>query len=670
MIKKTIALVGNPNCGKSTLFNTLTGSNQYVGNWPGVTVEKKLGKIKRSDHELTLVDLPGIYSLSTSTLEEVITREFAESSDVDLIVNVVDAANLERNLFLTLQLMEIGKPMIVVLNMIDVLKGRGDLLNIPKLSEKLGLPVLEVVASKSEGVEALVEAMEMDHAPARFIELYSPKTLKLIKTIRESLKISVSPNLHAIRFIEEGMVAALDHGKDAIDLSALNQVVESHLAGNPLDRDMIISDEKYRFITELTREVLIRNANEKPTLSERIDAVLTHRLLAFPIFLLIMWGVFSLAFGPIGAFAKELFEAFISEGIIANVAAVLTFIGVSDWVYALVVDGILGGVGSVLGFLPEITILFIVLSILEDTGYMARAAFIMDRILRKFGLSGKSFIPMIIGFGCTVPALMATRTLENEKDRRLTMIIVPFMSCSARFPIYAVFAAALFAEHQAVAVYSMYLMGIVVAILSGIVLKRFVTQGTTSNFILELPEYHWPTLRNLVLHTWDKIRGFIVKAGTILVLASIVIFVMSSYTLTLQPAIDSADSIIGSIGTFIAPVFAPLGFGDWRSSIALIVGFVAKEAVVTTLGVLYGVGNAATAGVNELAAPIQNAFTPLSGYAFMTFSLLYMPCIAAFATLKREMNSWKWTLIAVGYQTGVAYVIALLVYQIGTHVGF
>ena len=669
MIKKTIALVGNPNCGKSTLFNTLTGSNQYVGNWPGVTVEKKLGKVKHTNHELTLVDLPGIYSLSTSTLEEVITREYVESGEVDLIVNVVDAANLERNLFLTLQLMEIGKPMIVVLNMIDVLKARGDVLDMSKLAQRLGVDVLDIVASKAEGIEALVEAMEADHHPAPFIELYSPKTLKLIKTIREALQINVSPNLHAIRFIEEGMVAALDHGKAAIDLSALNQAVESALAGNPLDRDMIISDEKYRFITEVSREVLVRNANEKPTLSERIDAVLTHRVLAFPIFLLIMWGVFSLAFGPIGAWAKGYFEAFISS-VISVIASFLTLIGVSDWVYALVVDGILGGVGSVLGFLPEITILFIVLSILEDTGYMARAAFIMDRILRKFGLSGKSFIPMIIGFGCTVPALMATRTLENEKDRRLTMIIVPFMSCSARFPIYAVFAAALFAEHQAVAVYSMYLLGIVVAILSGILLKRFVTQGHASNFILELPEYHWPTMRNLVMHTWDKIKGFIIKAGTILVLASIVIYVMSTYTLTLQPAVDAADSIIGSIGTFIAPIFAPLGFGDWRSSIALIVGFVAKEAVVSTLGVLHGVGDAATAGISELAAPIQNAYTPLSGLAFMTFSLLYMPCIAAFATLKREMNSWKWTLIAVGYQTGVAYVIALLVYQVGTHWGF
>ncbi len=669
MNKKTIALVGNPNCGKSTLFNTLTGSNQYVGNWPGVTVEKKLGKIKRTDHELTLVDLPGIYSLSTSTLEEVITREFAESAEVDLIVNVVDAANLERNLFLTLQLMEIGKPMIVVLNMIDVLKARGDVLDIPKLSQRLGVDVVEVVASKAEGIEAVVEAMEAHHEPARFIELYAPKTLKLIKTIRDSLKISVSPNLHAIRFIEEGMVAALDHGKDAIDLSALNQMVEEALHGNPLDRDMIISDEKYRFITELTQEVLVRKFNDRPTLSERIDAVLTHRLLAFPIFLLIMWGVFSLAFGPIGAFAKGHFESFISW-VIGGIAAFLSAIGVSEWVYALVVDGILGGVGSVLGFLPEITILFIVLSILEDTGYMARAAFIMDRILRKFGLSGKSFIPMIIGFGCTVPALMATRTLENERDRRLTMIIVPFMSCSARFPIYAVFAAALFSDHQAAAVYSMYLLGIAVAILSGIVLKRYVTKGITSNFILELPEYHWPTLRNLTLHTWDKIKGFIIKAGTILVLASIVIYVMSTYTFTLQPALDAADSIIGSIGTFIAPIFSPLGFGDWRSSIALIVGFVAKEAVVSTLGVLHGVGDAATAGISELAAPIQNAYTPLSGLAFMTFSLLYMPCIAAFATLKREMNSWKWTLIAVGYQTGVAYVVALLVYQIGTHLGY
>lgn len=668
-MSKTIALVGNPNCGKSTIFNILTGSNQYVGNWPGVTVEKKLGKIKQNKFELIVVDLPGIYSLSTSTLEEVITREYIESDEVDLIVNIVDASNLERNLFLTLQLMEIGKPMIVALNMMDVLRAHKDELNIAHLSEHLGIEMVEVVAAKSQGIEALILAMNLDHPPAKLLSFYRPKIQRLINKVKSLLHIEVSPTLHAIRFIEEGMSAALGHQKEPVDLIALNLLVEDALKDEKLDRDMIISDEKYRFITELSSHVLKRSDSEKMTLTHRIDALVTNRWLAFPIFFGVMWIVFMLAFGPFGAFLKTGFEYLIHGLIIQNIANLLTLIGVSPWVYGLVVDGILGGVGSVLSFLPEITILFIVLSILEDTGYMARAAFIMDRILRRFGLSGKSFIPMIIGFGCTVPALMATRSLENEKDRRLTMMIIPFMSCSARFPIYAVFAAALFTSNQALAVYSMYIIGIVVALLSGIILKRFVTQGSLSGFIMELPEYHRPTLRNLYLHTWDKVKGFVVKAGTVLLLASIVIYVMSTYSFTLQPAAQ-IDSMIGSIGAFIAPLFSPLGFGDWRSSIALMVGFAAKEAVVSTLGVLYGVGGNAAHNAASLVDPIRAAYTPLSGFAFMTFSLLYLPCIAAFATLKREMNSWKWTLIAVGYQTGIAYLLALLIYQGGKLMGF
>ena len=669
-MSKTIALVGNPNCGKSTLFNILTGSNQYVGNWPGVTVEKKLGYLKKNKQEFTIVDLPGIYSLSTSTLEEVITREYIESDEVDLIVNIVDASNLERNLFLTLQLMEIGKPMIVALNMMDVLRAHKDELDIDHLSEHLGLKMIEIVAAKEQGIDALILAIQADHQPIKQLSFYRPKIQKLLQKVKASLKLDVSPTLHALRFIEEGPSATLGHQMSPLELSALNLEVENALKDETLDRDMIISDEKYRFITDLSSHVLKRNESDQKTLTHRIDALVTHRILAFPIFLGVMWIVFMLAFGPFGAFLKLYFEYFIHVIVIQNFANLLTFIGVSPWVYGLVVDGILGGVGSVLGFLPEITILFIVLSILEDTGYMARAAFIMDRILRRFGLSGKSFIPMIIGFGCTVPALMATRTLENEKDRRLTMMIIPFMSCSARFPIYAVFAAALFSSQQALAVYSMYIIGILVAVVSGIILKRFVTQGSVSSFIMELPEYHRPTLRNLFLHTWDKIRGFIIKAGTVLLLASIVIYLMSTTTFTLQSTTKQIDSMIGSIGSFIAPIFAPLGFGDWRSSIALLVGFAAKEAVVSTLGVLYGVGGNAVNNTAALIEPIRAAYTPLSGFAFMTFTLLYLPCIAAFATLKREMNSWKWTFIAVGYQTGIAYVLALIIYQGGKLMGF
>lgn len=669
-MRKTIALVGNPNCGKTTVFNALTGSNQYVGNWPGVTVERKEGKLKFTQDDIKVVDLPGIYSLSTYSLEEVIAREFIESEEADLIVNIVDASNIERNLFLTLQLMEIGKPMIVVLNMMDVLKNRLDLLNVELLSNILKLEMVEIVAAKELGIKELVRILEKDHKRVEAIPFYRSHIQKLIDHVHQQLHIKNLGILHAVRFIEEGAQALLGHDIDPILIASLDEMVEQALKNEVMDRDMIISDEKYRFITSISSRVLIRNQSDKNTLTDKIDAWVTNRVLAIPIFLLIMAAVFMVAFGPLGAFIKTYFEIFINDGIIGSIASILTFLNVSPWLYDMIVNGILGGVGSVVGFLPEITILFLLLSILEDTGYMARAAFIMDRLLRRFGLSGKSFIPMMLGFGCTVPALMAARSLENERDRRLTMMITPFMSCSARFPIYAVFAAALFTEHQALVVYSMYLMGIVVAFVSGFVLKGFVTKNRVSNFLMELPEYHMPTLKNLWMHTWERVKDFLIKAGTILVLASIVIYIMNTFTFDFKPALNSVDSMIGSIGQFIAPIFAPLGFGDWRSSIALVIGFVAKEAVVSTLGVLYGVGGDVVENASALTEPLREAYTPLSAYAFMTFSLLYLPCIASFATMKREFNSWKWTLITVSYQTGVAYLMAFIVYQGGKLMGF
>lgn len=666
---KTVALIGNPNCGKTTLFNALTGSAQYVGNWPGVTVEKKSGKLKYTQEQIDIVDLPGIYSLSTYSLEEVISREFIESESTDLIVNIIDASNLERNLFLTLQLMEIGKPMIIVLNMMDMLKQRGDNLDVAELSRLLNIKMVEVVASKETGIQELVKAIELPIHKTEYIHLYRPHIQSLIEKLQSGLKIENLGVLHAIRFIEEGMSAVIGHHLEPVEVAKLDVLVEDFLKGEDMDRDMIISDEKYRYITELSQKVLKRNPKGKHTLTDTIDAVVTHRIFAIPIFLLIMWLVFMTAFGPLGQAIKGNFEVLIHQIMIQSVSDLLIWLNVSPWLYDLVVEGILGGVASVVGFLPEISILFLMLSILEDTGYMARAAFIMDRILRRFGLSGKAFIPMILGFGCTVPALMATRTLDNERDRRLTMMITPFMSCSARFPIYAVFAAAFFVENQALVVYSMYIMGILVAFGSGLLLKSVVTKNRVSNFIMELPEYHWPTLRNLVMHTWERIRGFLIKAGTVLVIASLIIYLMNHYTFSLTVAQDSVDSMIGSIGVFIAPLFKPLGFGDWRVSIALLVGFIAKEGVVSTLGVLYGVGSAAVDNVTLLAEPLQRVFTPLSAYAFMTFTLLYLPCIAALATMKREMNSWKWTLITITYQTGVAYLMAFLIYQGGLLLG-
>ena len=663
-----IALVGNPNSGKTTLFNELTGSNQSVGNWPGVTVEKKVGLAKFNSKVYNIIDLPGIYSLSTMSVDEVITREYLQKDEVDVIINIVDASNLERNLFLTMQLLEVQKPMIIALNMMDVLENRGVKLDIEMLSSYLQVPIIPIVASKSKGIkECLQSAVLQAGKKPVLLDYYSEKTKNIIDKIQSSLKDTHCTFSSAVRFIDEGPEVTIGCDVDLVKIAELNEWVEKQFINSSLDRDMIIADEKYSYISSVLQGVITKTKEETESLSDKIDKVLTHRIFAIPIFLMIMYLVFYMAFGPIGGFIKEYFE-FGIEFIILRIADVLVWMNVSDIVFSLVVDGILGGVGAVLSFLPEISMLFLMLSVLENSGYMSRAAFIMDRMFRRFGLSGRSFIPMLMGFGCSVPALMATRTLENEKERRLTMFIIPFMSCGAKFPVYAIFAAAFFSNNQANVVFSIYVIGIVIAILSGVILKRFISKGKTTNFIMELPEYRLPTIKNLFIHTWDRIRGFVVNAGTVILLAMIVIWVLQSFNFQLQLVSDSADSIFGVIGRSIAFIFEPLGFGEWRAAMSLIVGFVAKEAVVGTLGVLNGVGEGVLESPEMLAQPLREVFTPLSAYSFMVFTLLYLPCVAAFATMKREMNSWKWTFLAVGYQTGVAWLIAFLIYQIGTFV--
>jgi ferrous iron transport protein B len=438
------------------------------------------------------------------------------------------------------------------------------------------------------------------------------------------------------------------------------------LAEASLDRDMLISDARYTFITTLVARCVTRpTSRHSYTYSDQIDLVVTNRFLAIPIFLLLMLSIFQLAFGTVGAFFTEKFAYLLNDVIFSSLATLLKQADASPWAYSLVVDGMLAGVGSVLNFLPQVTILFFMLHILEDSGYMARAAFIMDRFLHRFGLSGRAFIPMLMGFGCSVPALMATRTLEDEKDRRLTMMIIPFMSCQARLPVYAVFAGAFFAANQSVIVFSLYLLGMVVAVLSGVLLKQTILRGGSANFIMELPPYRWPTPKSLLLHTWERVRGFLYKAGTILLAASIIIWFMQRFNFQLQLVDESSHSIFGTLGALLAPIFAPLGFGDWRAAMALLTGLAAKEAVVGTLGILYAGGNA-TGNAVSLASALPHAFSPLSAYAFLAFTLLYMPCIAAFSTLKREMNSWQWTIGAVAYQTAVAWLVALLIYQIGS----
>lgn len=662
-----IALVGNPNSGKTTLFNELTGSNQHIGNWPGVTVEKKFGKAKINGTTVNIVDLPGIYSLATMSVEEVITREYIEKDDIDVIINIVDASNIERNLFLSLQLLEIGKPMILAFNMMDVLEARGIQIDVKLLSDYLNVPIVPIIASKGKGIqEVLKKAYEQAGNIPVPLDYYSDSVKAMINKIMSTLGKDQDCGVHhAIRFIEEGPEATIGCEVDLIQVAHLNEWVEEQFQDQKLERDMIIADEKYNYISSILNGALVRTKKEQESISDKIDKIMTHRVFAIPIFFAVMYFVFYMAFGPVGAFVKGYFELVI-EWIIINIAHLLVYLNVSDVVYSLVVDGILGGVGAVLSFLPEISILFLMLSILDSSGYMSRAAFIMDRVFRRFGISGRSFIPMLMGFGCSVPAIMATRTLENEKERRLTMFIIPFMSCGAKFPVYAVFAAAFFAANQATIVFSIYVLGIIVAVLSGIILKRFINKGKTTNFIMELPQYRLPTFKSLFIATWERIRGFIINAGTVILVAMIIIWLLQSFNFQLQLVEDSANSIFGTIGRSVAFIFKPLGFGEWRAAMSLIVGFVAKEAVVGTLGVLYGVGEGVLESPELLAEPLRNVFTPLSAYSFMIFTLLYMPCIAAFATLKREMNSWKWTLLAVSYQTAVAWIIAFLVYQIGS----
>lgn len=662
-----IALVGNPNSGKTTLFNELTGSNQHIGNWPGVTVEKKFGKAKINGTTVNIVDLPGIYSLATMSVEEVITREYIEKDDIDVIINIVDASNIERNLFLSLQLLEIGKPMILAFNMMDVLEARGIQIDVKLLSDYLNVPIVPIIASKGKGIqEVLKKAYEQAGNIPVPLDYYSDSVKAMINKIMSTLGKDQDCGVHhAIRFIEEGPEATIGCEVDLIQVAHLNEWVEEQFQDQKLERDMIIADEKYNYISSILNGALVRTKKEQESISDKIDKIMTHRMFAIPIFFAVMYFVFYMAFGPVGAFVKGYFELVI-EWIIINIAHLLVYLNVSDVVYSLVVDGILGGVGAVLSFLPEISILFLMLSILDSSGYMSRAAFIMDRVFRRFGISGRSFIPMLMGFGCSVPAIMATRTLENEKERRLTMFIIPFMSCGAKFPVYAVFAAAFFAANQATIVFSIYVLGIIVAVLSGIILKRFINKGKTTNFIMELPQYRLPTFKSLFIATWERIRGFIINAGTVILVAMIIIWLLQSFNFQLQLVEDSANSIFGTIGRSVAFIFKPLGFGEWRAAMSLIVGFVAKEAVVGTLGVLYGVGEGVLESPELLAEPLRNVFTPLSAYSFMIFTLLYMPCIAAFATLKREMNSWKWTLLAVSYQTAVAWIIAFLVYQIGS----
>lgn len=665
MIKK-IALIGNQNCGKTTLFNALTGSSQHVGNFPGVTVEQKTGFIKKHKDELELIDLPGIYSLSPYTSEEIVSIRYLLEEKPCLIINIIDATNMERNLYLTTQLLELNIPMILVLNMMDEVIVSGNSIDIDGLKERLEMDVVPISASKNEGIEDVITAIEKNlDQSSHHIDICHGVVHKAIHSISHIVEHSAQslhlPLRYCVTKIIEGDEDMFDKLHiDQGDRHIIEHILEKMEEEAGTDREAALVDMRYSFIEDVCQHtVFIESETKEQIRSEKIDRLLTHKYLGIPIFILIMLFIFYLTFSLIGAPLQDLMDSLIGQ--FSNwIIHLLEVNDVAYWLRSLVGDGILAGVGSVLSFLPVIVILFFFLSMLEDSGYMARVAFVMDKALRKIGLSGRSFVPMLIGFGCSVPAIMATRTLSSDRDRKMTIILTPFMSCSAKLPIYGMIIAAFFPHKAAIVMLTIYCVGILVAIISAILLKNTIFIGEPVPFVLELPAYRIPTLKNVYLNVLDKAKDFIHKAFTIIFMASIVIWFLQSFSFTFDFVSDSSQSILAAIGSFVSPIFAPLGFNDWRASTALMTGITAKESVVSTLTVL--TQSSSTAAFHQALAGI---FTPLSAFAFLVFTVLYMPCVAAFAATRRELHSWIQAILTVLFQTGMAYLVAFLIYQIG-----
>ena len=661
------ALVGNQNCGKTTLFNALTGSNQHVGNFPGVTVDQKVGEVKGAPN-CSVVDLPGIYSIRPYSQEEIVTRDFVLGGKPDGIINIVDATNIERNLYLTLQLLELRIPTVVALNMMDELTGNGGSVDIQKMSKALGVPVVPISAAKNEGVSELTRqfvrvAKErilpkvMDFCPVGPVHRCIHAVSHLIED--HAQRAGVSPRFCATKLIEgdESFLEMLELRQNERELLEHSIIEMEHDSG--MDRNAALAAMRYDFIEKVAAESVVKaHESREHRRSMRIDAVLTNRYAAIPLFLGIMFLVFYLTFHVVGAWLSDLLSLGI-DGVTALVDRGLTAYGINPVVHSLIVDGVFAGVGSVLSFLPLIVVLFFFLSVLEDTGYMARVAFVMDKLLRKIGLSGRSFVPMLIGFGCSVPAIMATRTLSSDRDRKMTILLTPYMSCSAKIPIYAVFSAAFFPKYAAFVMIGLYALGIVLGILVALVLKGTLFQGKPVPFVMELPNYRFPSPRNVAILLWEKAWDFIRRAFTVIFTATILIWFLQTFDLRLNVVSNSADSILALVGRWIAPVFQPLGFGDWRAVTALISGFTAKEAVISTLGVLLGVG------MDNLGPALGTLFTPLAAGSFLIFTLLYTPCVVAVATIRRELGSKLQTLGVVVMQCVVAWLAAGIFYQLG-----
>ena len=660
------ALVGNQNCGNTTLFNQLTGSNQHVGNFPGVTVDSKEG-VMRGAKGCSVVDLPDIYSLRPYTAEEIVTRDFILNQKPDGIINIVDATNIERNLYLTLQLLEMQIPMVLALNMMDEVRGNGGTIDVQKMSDELGIPVVPIAAAKNEGIEDLVEsAVRVAHTrtlPKRVDFCDDGPVHRCIHAVSHLIEDHAQAAGMARRFAATKLI---EGDEDIISRLLLNQnelemvehsIVEMEDEGK-LDRNAAIASMRYDYIERLCSKTVVKCRESREHLrSVRIDHVLTNKYAALPIFVGIMLLIFWLTFDVVGAGLQDLLALGISR-LSAVVDHGLTAYGMNPVVHSLIIDGIFAGVGSVVSFLPIIVVMYFVLSILEDTGYMARVAFVMDKLLRKIGLSGRSFVPMLIGFGCTVPAVMATRTLPSARDRRLTILLTPFMSCSAKIPIYAVFTAAFFPQHAVLVMALLYFGGMVVGVLISLLLNHTVFRGNPVPIVMELPNYRLPTLKSVAMLLWDKARDFLQRAFTVIFVATLAIWFLESFDLHQNFVTDSSRSLLASIGRILAPVFRPLGFEDWRVTTALITGFTAKEAVVSTLGILTG------AGTEHLSAALSGLFTPLSAVSFLTFTLLYTPCVAAIAAIGRELGGRLRGAVVAVFQCVVAWCVAAGLYQL------
>lgn len=657
-----IALAGNPNCGKTTLFNQLTGSNQYVGNWPGVTVEKKEGKIKNKfGLEMSIIDLPGIYSLSPYSPEEIVTRNCLLHDNPQVIIDIVDATNIERNLYLTTQIAELGRPMVIALNMIDMLEKNGDTIDEKLLEKELGIPVVPISASKNIGIEALIEktlelAKASKYVPVK--NIYSKAVNNVLLDIEDALEEVKQSKYHrkrwtAVKLFEGDSVTWNHYDFTKEQREHIISHIEEINSSKNIDREMIIADERYKYICAITSRAVHKNHDPcKLTVSDKIDRIATNKYLAIPLFLVTMFLVFAITFGPIGNFLRDAAEWLISDLLAGGLTTFLHNVNASEWAESLVIDGIIGGVGSVISFLPQIVLLFTLLSLLEDSGYMARAAFIMDKLLRCIGLSGRAFVPMLMGFGCTVPAVMGTRILESEKDKKLTILITPFMSCSAKMPVYLLMVSMFFKDRGPLVIFGIYILGVVIAILTALLFKSTVLKGKNSPFVMELPPYRLPSAKTLLLHVWERVRDFLVRAGTVLMGASILIWFLQSFNFSLQ-MVESDESILASIGMMIAPVFTLCGFGDWRASVSLVTGIAAKESVASTMAVLYG-------------GSLTGAFSALSAFSFLVFVLLYTPCVAALTAMRREFGSRKWMAVSVVYQLAVAWIMSFAVFQIGS----